>query len=187
MLHPRRMSTTGSKPFSSLSNKSMRDFAPFSTLVRSVRNCPTASATRRSAAASACSTMLAMRWAALSTRTTNSFTRSMIATAHAVGVLFHEYATSSTMLVSTSWPMPVKTGFAHVATTRASASSSNAARSVFEPPPRITATSSTSSSVARCATAAATEAAAPSPCTRTSHSDTRKPMPDCSSVFMKSA
>ena len=91
------------------------------------------------------------------------------------------------MLVSTSWPMPVNTGLVHAAMARAMDSSSKVARSTRDPPPRMTTTTSISACAENIAIAPATAGAAASPCTRTSHKVTRKPMPDSSKVFMKSA
>ena len=54
------------------------------------------------------------------------------------GVSNRRWAISSRIVPSRSWPMPVKTGTVHRQTSRASSRSLSQARSVTEPPPRMT-------------------------------------------------
>ena len=74
-------------------------------------------------------------------------------------------------------PMPVNTGLGQVATARATSSVSKAARSARAPPPRTMATTSQSLRPS-IATARATDAGAPGPCTGTLTCETRNPKPE---------
>ena len=106
-------------------------------------------------------------------------------TAAAVGVFWASWATSSAMVRSISWPIPVTTGTGALAMARATASLSKATRSVRAPPPRTTAITSTPARPT-VPMAAAMNGGASIPCTGVSTSTTSQASPLASSSSQKS-
>ena len=131
--------------------------------------------------------LLAMSAHACSVACTNAVTTSTTPAAHAVGVLKALYATSSAMLKSTSWPMPVNTGLEHLPIAAEISSESNANKSTFDPPPRTSITMSMSSRRPTRVIASTIVGTAASPCTRTSCTKISKPIPEFSSSCNVSA
>jgi len=109
----------------------------------------------------------------------NSASTGVATSAAAVGVGARRSETKSMSVVSVSWPTALISGIVQAATVRASASSLNGQRSSTEPPPRATISTSgrgiapPASRASKPRIAAATWAAAASPCTTTGQTMTR--------------